>query len=141
MMQDVRVAVPVVRRRSATMSGKAARAGTLLVQAPHRQGIVSSLAQVLNDHGATLLDSSHFSDPAAGMFFQRVQFDLATLLGERVALEADLRRLAEAYEMGWRVWYGDRARRVAIFTSKEEHCLYDLLIRHRAGELACQIAM
>jgi formyltetrahydrofolate deformylase len=141
-MQDFRAAVPAIgRTRSATMSGKAARVGTLLIQAPHRKGIVTSLAQVLNNHGATILDSSHFSDPGAGMFFQRLQFDLATLTTDRATLEHAIDGISREYEMGWRMWYGDRAKRVAIFASKEEHCLYDLLIRHRAGELACQISM
>ncbi len=137
------VQVPVVSRtRSATMSGLAARVGTLLVQAPHRKGIVSSLAQVLNGHGATLLDSNHYSDSAAGMFFQRIQFDLASITSDhRAALEWGLREIGLQFGMTWRIWYGDRKRRIAIFASKQEHCLYDLLIRHRAGELACEIAM
>ena len=31
--------------------------------------------------------------------------------------------------------------RVAIFVSKTDHCLYDLLLRHRAGELVCDIPL
>src|SRR5215218_3447782 len=104
-MQDFRAAVPAISRtRSATMSGKAARVGTLLIQAPHRKGIVTSLAQVLNNHGATILDSSHFSDPGAGMFFQRLQFDLATLTADRATLEHAIGGISHEYEMGWRMW-------------------------------------
>jgi formyltetrahydrofolate deformylase len=131
------VAIP--RTKSATMSGVAARVGTLLVQAPHKKGIVTTLAQELSSHGATLLDSNHYSD--SRMFFQRVQFDLATLASDRLTLERGLRHIGEEFGMRWRIWYDDRKRRVAIFTSKQEHCLYDLLIRHRAGELPCDIAM
>jgi formyltetrahydrofolate deformylase len=123
------------------MSGTAARVGTLLVQAPHRKGIVSSLAEQLSHHGVTLLDSNHFSDAATKTFFQRIQFDLATLASDRDALESGLVDIAERFGMTWRIWYGDRKRRVAIFVSRQEHCLYDLLIRHRAGELDCDIAM
>ncbi len=133
---------PVVSRtRSATMSGTAAKVGTLLVHGPHRKGIVTSLASVLNGQGATILDSNHYSDPAAGMFFQRLQFDVSTMSTDRVTLEKGLREIAERFGMKWRVWYADRAKRVAIFASKQEHCLYDLLLRHRAKELACDIAM
>ena len=32
-------------------------------------------------------------------------------------------------------------KRVAIFVSRFDHCLYDLLLRHRAGELACEIPL
>jgi formyltetrahydrofolate deformylase len=126
------------------MSGSAAtttRVGTLLVQGPHRKGIVTSLAQLLNGHGATILDSSHYSDAPSGMFYQRLQFDLTTPGVDRISLEINLRELGERFGTKWRVWYGDRRRRVAVFASKQEHCLYDLLIRHRAKELACEISM
>ncbi len=132
--------VAVARTKSATMSGTAARVGTLLVQAPHKKGVVSSLSQELNNH-VTVLDSHHYSDARTQMFFQRIQFDLTTLAFGRGGLEACLREMSERFGMVMRVWYGDRKRRIAIFASKQEHCLYDLLIRHRAGELPCDIAM
>jgi formyltetrahydrofolate deformylase len=141
-MRNISAAAPVVSRtRSATMSGTAAKVGTLLVQGPHRKGIVTSLAAVLNGHGATILDSNHYSDSGPGMFFQRLQFDVSTMTSDRVTLEKGLREIGERFDMGWRVWYADRAKRVAVFASKQEHCLYDLLLRHRAKELSCDIAM
>jgi formyltetrahydrofolate deformylase len=130
------------RRSTATMSGiptisLASNVGTLLVQAPHEKGTVSSIAQLFVLLGATVLDSAHFSDPASRMFFQRIQFDIP----DRNALEEELGELAEQQSLRWRVSYGDRRKRVGILVSKQEHCLYDLLIRHRANELACDIAV
>ena len=122
------------------MSGKAQRTGTLIVQAPHEKGIVSTVSQLLARHGATVIDSAHYSDSLSHTFFQRLQFDLAGL-SDRAALERSLRDVGARAAMRWRVWYGDRRRRIAVFASKQEHCLYDLLIRHRAGELDCEIAM
>ena len=43
--------------------------------------------------------------------------------------------------MTWRLAWADTAKRVAIFVSRFDHCLYDLLLRHRAGELACEIPL
>jgi formyltetrahydrofolate deformylase len=114
---------------------------TLLVACPDRKGIVASLAQVLYGHGANILDSDQHTDAVAGLFFQRIRFDLASLTTDRVALEAGVREVGERFAMDWRIAYGGRARRVAIFASKQTHCLYDLLIRYRAGELACEVAM
>lgn len=117
------------------------RIATLLVQGPYRRGIVSSLSNLLAAYGATVIDSSHHSDPATQTFFQRLQFDQSTLAADRMALEDALRDLTDRYAMSYRVCYGDRRRRIAILASKQEHCLYDLLLRHRAGELPCDIAM
>jgi formyltetrahydrofolate deformylase len=118
-----------------------AHIATLLVTCPDRKGIVASLAQLLYGHGANILDSDQHSDPGEGQFFQRIRFDLSTLTTDRVALERGILEVAERFKMDWRLAYGDRTRRVAIFASKHAHCLYDLLIRYRAGELACEVAM
>lgn len=115
--------------------------GTLLVACPDRKGIVASLAQVLYGHGANILDSDQHTDPVAAMFFQRIRFDLASLTTDRVSLETGIREVAGRFEMEYRIEYRTRRKRVAVFASKQEHCLYDLLIRYRAGELDCDVAM
>jgi len=114
---------------------------TLLVACPDRKGLVASLAQVLYGHGANILDSDQHTDPIASMFFQRLRFDLASLTTDRVSLEAGIREVGARFAMEWKLSYAERVRKIAVFASKQEHCLYDLLIRHRAGELACEIAM
>ena len=118
-----------------------ANLATLLVACPDRKGLVASLAQVLYGHGANILDSDQHTDPIAGMFFQRLRFDLASLTTDRVALEHGIREVAERFAMTYTLSYSARVRRIALLVSKQEHCLYDLLIRHRAGELACEIAL
>ena len=117
------------------------KVATLLVACPDRKGIVASLAQVLYGHGANILDSDQHTDPVAGLFFQRIRFDLETLTTDKVALENGIKEVGERFHMDWRIAYSNKVRKVAIFASKQEHCLYDLLIRHRAGELACQIGL
>jgi formyltetrahydrofolate deformylase len=114
---------------------------TLLVSCPDRKGIVASLAQVLYGHGANILDADQHTDPVAQMFFQRIRFDLSTLTTDKVSLAGGVREVAARFGMDWRISYGDGGRRVAIFVSKYDHCLYDLLLRHRGGELRCDVAM
>ena len=115
--------------------------GTLLVSCPDRKGIVASLAQVLYGHGANILDADQHTDPIAGMFFQRIRFDLSTMTTDRVSLEHGVGEVAARFAMTYRIAYASQVKRVAIFVSRYDHCLYDLLLRHRAGELACEIAM
>jgi len=115
--------------------------GTLLVSCPDRKGIVASLAQVLYGHGANILDADQHTDAVAGMFFQRIRFDLSTMTTDRVALEHGIREVAGRFEMTYRLGYGHAIKRMAIFVSRYDHCLYDLLLRHRAGELPCELAV
>lgn len=114
---------------------------TLLVTCPDRKGLVASLAQVLYGHGANILDSDQHSDPVAGQFFQRIRFERAEMHTDRRTLERSIDEVARRFEMAWRLSYSDRRKSVAIFVSRLDHCLYDLLLRHRAGELDCDIAL
>ncbi len=118
-----------------------AKLATLLVSCTDKKGIVASLAQVLYGHGANILDADQHTDPIAGMFFQRIRFDLASLTTDRVALELGITECAARFEMAFSLSYASHVRRVAVFVSKQEHCLYDLLVRHKAGELACEVAV
>jgi formyltetrahydrofolate deformylase len=115
--------------------------GTLLVSCPDRKGIVAALAQVLYGQGANIVDADQHTDPVAGMFFQRICFDLSTSETDRQQLEASLAEISSRFELTYRLIIGTHVPRVAIFCSKQEHCLYDLLIRYRAGELPCHVAM
>ena len=114
---------------------------TLLVSCRDRKGIVAALAQLLYGHGCNILDSDQHTDQQAGLFFQRICFDMRELHTDRFALERAIADVAERFGLTWRLVYESRRKQVCIFVSKYEHCLYDLLLRQRAGELACDIAM
>jgi len=119
---------------------------TLLVTCDDRPGLVAALAQALYGHGANILDADQHTDPVAGKFFQRIHFQDPELAGpdpDAAArrLEATVRAVATRYDMTWHLHYEQHVKRVAIFVSRTDHCLYDLLLRHRAGELRCEIAL
>jgi formyltetrahydrofolate deformylase len=64
---------------------------TLLVSCPDRRGIVAALAQLLHWHGANTVDSDRHTDPEAGVFFQRIRFDLSDLVTDRISLSRAVR--------------------------------------------------
>ena len=117
----------------------AANTATLLVSCPDQRGIVAALAQVLYGHGANILDADQHTDTEAGVFFQRIRYDTAELRTDRTSLEAAIAEVATRMRMTWRLCDGARRKRVAVFVSHTDHCLYDLLLRHRSGELVCDI--
>jgi formyltetrahydrofolate deformylase len=114
---------------------------TLLVSCPDRRGIVAALAQVLYGHGANILDSDQHTDASMGMFFQRLRFDLAELQTDHATLERAIAEVAGRFSMRYRMIYAKRPKRLAIFVSRYDHCLYDLFLRHRGGELPCEMAL
>ena len=114
---------------------------TLLVSCPDRKGLVASLAQVLYGHGANIVDADQHTDAVAGQFFQRIHFDMSDIHTDRTSLESAIREVAARFEMVFRLTRSDAVKRVGIFVSKYDHCLYDLLLRQRSGELDCEIPL
>jgi formyltetrahydrofolate deformylase len=123
------------------MSSPPSERATLLVSCPDRRGIVAALAQVLYGHGANIFDSDQHTDPVAAQFFQRLHFDLSELQTDRGTLERAISEVAERFAMRFELRYQNRVQRVAIFVSKYDHCLYDLLLRHQSGELRCELPL
>src|SRR4051812_44057377 len=123
------------------MSQSEAERATLLVSCPDRRGIVAALAQVLYGHGANILDSDQHTDGEAAQFFQRLHFDLTDLQTDRGTLERAIAEVAERFNMRYELRYRKLRKRVALFVSRYDHCLYDLLVRHQSGELRCDIPL
>jgi formyltetrahydrofolate deformylase len=112
---------------------------TLLVSCRDRHGLVAALAQTLYGHGVNIIDADQHTDKHEDYFFQRVVFDLGDLRTDRVSLERGIEEVTTRFEMDYRLHYADRKKRVALFVSNTDHCLYDLLLRQRAGELNGEI--
>jgi len=116
--------------------------GRLVVACPDRPGIVASISGFLFRAGANIVHSDqHSTDPVGGEFFLRVEFDLPNLLARAPELELDFLPVAQHYHMEWRIAAAATRKRLAIFASREDHCLLELLWRHRAGDLNADIAM
>ncbi|MEO7037225.1 MAG: formyltetrahydrofolate deformylase [Polyangiaceae bacterium] len=123
------------------MSSPESERATLLVSCPDRRGIVAALAQVLYGHGANIFDSDQHTDTVAAQFFQRLHFDLTDLQTDRGTLERAIAEVAERFSMRYELRYQKQRKRVALFVSRYDHCLYDLLLRHQSGELRCELPL
>jgi formyltetrahydrofolate deformylase len=117
--------------------------GRLLVYGIDQPGIVAAVSAVLSDIGANIVSlDQHSTDPAGGTFFQRTVFRLQDLAPARPALEAALEReIGQHLGLEWRLTDSAKPKRVALFASKADHCLLDLLWRQRRGELQMKVEM
>mmetsp|Transcript_28594 Transcript_28594/g.59572 ORF Transcript_28594/g.59572 Transcript_28594/m.59572 type:complete len:388 (+) Transcript_28594:254-1417(+) len=131
----------------------------LLVSGPDATGIVASFSQLLFGHGCGIVDCTSESSEednyhdamvvAKGksgkrpqqdrMFFQRILFNYSNINVERCVVEKEIESISRKFGMESKLSWGDQRRNVAIFVSKYDHCLWELLLRHRAGELTCDI--
>ena len=113
----------------------------LIVSCPDRHGIIASLSACLAEAGANIVTSDqHSTDPEGGSFFLRMEFHLDGLASKRELLEARLAAIGAEFEMDLQLRLAARNKRVALFVSRYDHCLLDLLWRWRRDELAMDVA-
>ena len=117
--------------------------GRLLLRCADRPGLVAAVSAFLAGAGANIVSlDQHATSQSGGTFMQRTIFHLPGLAAARDALESDFaERVAEPYEIDFRLTEAAKPKRVAIMASKDDHCLLDLLWRNRRGELEMSIAM
>jgi formyltetrahydrofolate deformylase len=115
--------------------------GILLIDCPDRKGIVAAVGDFLYRHNANILHADQHQDAERGLFLMRVEWDLAGFDLSLADCAHQFAPVAERFQMRWRVERSDRRHRVALFVSKYDHCLVDLLYRHQSGELVCDIPL
>ncbi|MFM1652935.1 formyltetrahydrofolate deformylase [Brevibacillus sp. B_LB10_24] len=114
----------------------------LLISCPERLGIISAVSNLLFGYKANIVQfDQHTTDPRDGMFFMRILFDLDSLEASYPQLEQDLSNMAQEYPMEWRLSKGSQTKRMAIFVSKMDHCLVELLWRWKSREILVDIPM
>jgi formyltetrahydrofolate deformylase len=115
----------------------------LIISGEDRPGIVAAVSTLLHEAGANIITLDQYStDPEGGRFYQRTVFHLDGFSANRPALERLLdERLATGLGLTWELRPVSQLKRVAIFASKSDHCLLDLLWRHRRGELPMTVTM
>jgi formyltetrahydrofolate deformylase len=126
---------------SAPSDDRLADVGRLVVRCPDRPGIVAVLSRLMADAGANITESQqHSSDPVGGVFTLRLEFVLADLATRRVQLEDALAGLAGEWQFTWRLTEAAREPRLAVFVSKADHVLQELLYRVGSGDLRAEVA-
>ncbi len=113
----------------------------LLTHCPDQPGLVRAVASFIAENGGNIIQFDQHVDTQAGIFFMRAEWDLENFVIPRTDLPVFIRALAEPRRMTWSLHFSDQRHRLALFVSKDAHCLYDLLSRHEAGELEADIPL
>jgi formyltetrahydrofolate deformylase len=104
-----------------------------------RPGIVGAVGTFLADHGCNILESHQFGDVDTGRFFMRVVFEAVDPAAPAGALRASVEEafaaIAAPFGMRWALHDAADRPRVLVLVSRLDHCLNDLLYRHKVGAL------
>ena len=114
----------------------------LIVHGPDQPGLVAAVTALITRHKANIVSLDQYTDdPEGGNFFQRVVFHMNDLAAAFPDLKADLAQTLEPYGMTWKLTDQSVPKRMAILASTSDHCLLELLWRHRRGKLNVTIPM
>jgi len=115
--------------------------GVLLVQCPDQKGLDAAIAQFLYERNGNILHFEQHVAGTEGFYLARIEWCLDGFQIDIADFTEAFTPVAIRFGMQWRVVKGSHRPRVAIFVSKYDHCLVDLLYRQRNGELACDIPL
>lgn len=117
-----------------------AQTGTLMLHCPDRQGIIQEITNFITVNQGNIIYLDQYVDHQDDIFFMRIEWDLEQFLIPQDKVRDYFGTLfAKKYQMEYNIYFSDQRPRMAIFVSKLNHCLFDLLSRYTAGEWDVEI--
>ncbi|AFY68070.1 formyltetrahydrofolate deformylase [Geitlerinema sp. PCC 7407] len=114
---------------------------TLLVSCPDQRGLVAKIANFIYSNGGNILHADHHTDLEAGVFLTRIEWQLEDFNLPREVISPAFQAIATPLGAHWQLHFSDTVPRLAIWVTRQDHCLLDLLWRQRAGELKAEVPL
>ncbi|MEM9770476.1 MAG: formyltetrahydrofolate deformylase [Cyanobacteria bacterium P01_D01_bin.73] len=114
---------------------------TLLVSCPDQRGIVARIANFIDSNGGNIIHTDQHVDEEEGLFLTRVEWQLDRFNLPQELIDPAFGAIARPLNAQWQLHFSDTKPKIAIWVSKQNHCLLDLLWRNQAGELPGDIRL
>ena len=114
---------------------------TLLISCPDQQGLVAKIANFIYANGGNIIHADQHRDEASELFLSRIEWSLYSFNLPKEPFGPALNAIAQPLGADWQLRFSDAVPRIAIWVSRQEHCLLDLLWRHQAKEFAAEIPL
>lgn len=114
---------------------------TLLVSCPNQRGLVAKIANFIYANGGNIVSADHHTDATVGVFLTRIEWELEGFHLPKEIIGAAFGAIAQPWQATYELHFSDNFPRLAIWVSKQDHCLLDLLWRWRAREFQADIPL
>lgn len=114
---------------------------TLLVSCPDRPGLVAKIANFIYANGGNIIHADQHTDFTTNLFLTRIEWQLEGFNLPREVISTAFAAIAKPIGASWQLHFSDSLPRLAIWVTKQNHCLLDLLWRQKAQELPAQIPL
>jgi len=114
---------------------------TLLISCPDQRGLVAKIANFIYANGGNIVHADQHTDAVAGLFLTRIEWELEGFNLPRELIAPAFNAIAQPLQANWQLHFSDDAPRIAIWVSRQDHCLFDLIWRQRSGEFQATIPL
>ncbi|CAH0336398.1 Formyltetrahydrofolate deformylase [Flavobacterium sp. CECT 9288] len=115
---------------------------TILIHCPDQKAIIASVTNYIAAIDGNIVYLDQHVDADEDVFFMRIECEFKAENWNLEAIKADFQAvIATPFQMSWEMYLQTDKPKMALFVSKYDHCLYDILGRYRAGELPLEIAI
>ncbi|MHC0445635.1 formyltetrahydrofolate deformylase [Flavobacterium sp. 3-218] len=115
---------------------------TILIHCKDQKGIIASVTTFIAKVEGNITYIDQHVDVEQNVFFMRLECEFAN---SKIAIESfkeDFdKTLASKFNMSWDLYNQEQKPKMALFVSKYDHCLFDILGRYSADELGVEIPM
>ncbi|KAB1067201.1 formyltetrahydrofolate deformylase [Tamlana haliotis] len=113
---------------------------TILIHCKDKPNIIASITNFIANKGGNIVYIDQYVDREQDIFFMRLESEFEAESFITTDFKACFKtELAETFKMKWRIYSSEKKPKMALFISKYDHCLYDLLGRYNSGELNLEI--
>ena len=113
---------------------------TLLINCKDQSGIIAATTNFILKNGGNITYVDQHVDRQKEVFFMRLECNFEILNLEKKDFINQFKvNVAQVFQMNWKIYDEESPSRMAIFVSKYDHCLYDILVRYNSGELKVEI--
>lgn len=121
---------------------KTVNTATILMHCDDQIGIVAKVTEFIQNNRGNILALDQHVDHEEGQFFMRIMWDLAEFAIPKDKIEDYFQTLiASAYNMKFKIYFSEDKPRMALFVSKMDHCLFDILARYQGREWNVEIPL
>jgi formyltetrahydrofolate deformylase len=111
----------------------------LLLSCEDRTGLISRMSHFVFERGGNIIDLDEHVD--GKYFFLRIAWDMRNFSVPQSEVRAAFTPLANEFKAMWQISFTAQKQRVAIFVSRLDHCLQEILWRQRSGEFDVEIRL
>lgn len=113
---------------------------TLLIHCKDQYNIIASVTNFIVSKKGNIVYLDQHVDREQDIFFMRIETEFEDVSFSTQRFKTDFKHtIAEKFEMNWRLYSDEKKSKMALFISKYDHCLYDLLGRYNSDELNLEI--